>query len=68
MDGTLVDSTSVVERQWKQFADRHGLDYELISRISHGPRNEETIREIAPHLATAEVFERFDAAEREVWT
>jgi len=65
MDGTLVDSTSVVERQWKQFAERHGLDYAHIMRISHGRRNAETIREIAPHLATTEVFDQFDAAERE---
>jgi sugar-phosphatase len=65
MDGTLVDSTSVVERQWKQFADRHGLDYAHIMRISHGRRNQETIREIAPHLATAEIFDQFDTAERE---
>lgn len=63
MDGTLVDSTAVVERQWKLFAARHGLDYAHIMKISHGRRNAETILEIAPHLATAEVFAEFDATE-----
>jgi sugar-phosphatase len=63
MDGTLVDSTSVVERQWRLFAARHDLDYAHIMRISHGRRNAETIREIAPHLATPEVFAAFDEAE-----
>ena len=55
MDGTLVDSTPVVERQWKQFAETHGLDYGQIMRVAHGRRNEEIIREIAPQLATPEV-------------
>jgi sugar-phosphatase len=63
MDGTLVDSTPIVERQWKRFAERYGLDYARIMKISHGRRNQETIREIAPHLATPEVFADFDAAE-----
>ncbi len=65
MDGTLVDSTPVVERQWKRFAERHNLDYVRIMEISHGRRTEETIREIAPHLATAEIFAHFEAEERE---
>ena len=65
MDGTLVDSTPVVERQWKRFAKRHGLDYAHIMRVSHGRRNEETIREVAPHLARPEIFAEFDAEEIE---
>jgi sugar-phosphatase len=65
MDGTLVDSTPVVERQWKRFAERHGLDYAEIMRVSHGRRNEETIREVAPHLARPEIFAEFDAEEIE---
>ncbi len=65
MDGTLVDSTKIVERQWQRFANLHGLDYARIMQISHGRRNEETIREIAPHLATPEIFARFDSDELE---
>ncbi|GAB2658328.1 HAD family hydrolase [Saccharopolyspora gloriosae] len=47
MDGTLVDSTAVIERTWRCFADRHGLDVADILADSHGRRGEETI---ARHL------------------
>lgn len=30
MDGTLVNSDTVVERCWRRWADRHGLDLSLI--------------------------------------
>ena len=38
MDGTLVDSTAVVEQVWGEFAARYGLDYAQILRTSHGDR------------------------------
>jgi sugar-phosphatase len=63
MDGTLVDSTECVERQWRRWARRHGLDADAILAVSHGRRNSETIREVAPHLAIPEVFAEFDAEE-----
>jgi sugar-phosphatase len=59
MDGTLVDSMAHDERQWTRWAARYGLDPQPILKISHGRRTEETIREIAPHLATEEEFARF---------
>ncbi|GGS44963.1 HAD-IA family hydrolase [Actinokineospora fastidiosa] len=48
MDGTLVDSTAVVERTWRSFAARHRLDPERILAVSHGRRTEETVAEFAP--------------------
>jgi len=36
MDGTLVDSTSVVERIWTAFAARHHLDPVEVLRFAHG--------------------------------
>ncbi|MBE3014679.1 HAD-IA family hydrolase [Microbispora sp. NEAU-D428] len=48
MDGTLVDSTAVVERTWRSFATRHGLDLARILAVSHGRRTEETVAEFAP--------------------
>jgi HAD superfamily hydrolase (TIGR01509 family) len=48
MDGTLVDSTAVVERTWQDFADRHGLDVNEILANAHGRRTEETIARYAP--------------------
>jgi HAD superfamily hydrolase (TIGR01509 family) len=48
MDGTLVDSTAVVERTWGAFADRHGVDLSRILAFSHGRRTEETVAAFAP--------------------
>ena len=65
MDGTLVDSTECVERQWRRWAQRHGLELEPILRMSHGRTTAETIRLVAPHLATEEEIRSFDVAEVE---
>src|SRR5437588_202404 len=65
MDGTLVDSTECVVRQWRRWAARHGLPLEPILELSHGRPTIETIRIVAPHLATAEEIESFDGAEIE---
>lgn len=43
MDGTLVDSTKIVERTWRRFADRHGLDVERILAVSHGRPTGDTV-------------------------
>jgi HAD superfamily hydrolase (TIGR01509 family) len=48
MDGTLVHSTAVVERTWRSFAGRHGLDIAQILAVSHGRRTEETVARFAP--------------------
>lgn len=36
MDGTLVNSDAVVERIWRRWADRHGLDGDEIMKVVHG--------------------------------
>lgn len=48
MDGTLVDSTIVVERVWSRYADRHGLDLQAILATSHGRLMRETVARWAP--------------------
>ncbi|MFI9175634.1 HAD-IA family hydrolase [Streptomyces lincolnensis] len=48
MDGTLVDSTVVVERTWRRFAARHGLDAEAILATAHGRRTGETVAAYVP--------------------
>src|SRR5712671_2799461 len=63
MDGTLVDSTECVIRQWRNWAQRHGLELEPILAVSHGRLTLETIQLVAPHLATPEEIEAFDAVE-----
>ncbi|WP_243790050.1 HAD-IA family hydrolase [Saccharopolyspora gloriosae] len=54
MDGTLVDSTAVVERTWRCFAERHGLDVADILADSHGRRSGETIARHLPAGADVE--------------
>ncbi|MFF3482239.1 HAD family hydrolase [Streptomyces sp. NPDC002701] len=36
MDGTLVNSDAVVERVWRRWADRHGLDGDEVMKVVHG--------------------------------
>ena len=55
LDGVLVDSGATIERTWRRFAARHGLDVEQVLAESHGRRTVDLIRLVAPHLdATAE--------------
>jgi mannitol-1-/sugar-/sorbitol-6-phosphatase len=51
LDGVLVDSVEVVERTWRRWAARHGLDPERVIQAAHGRRTIETVRLLAPHLA-----------------
>ena len=48
MDGTLVDSTAIVEQVWSEFAARYGLDSVEILRTSHGVQAIDTVRRFAP--------------------
>ncbi|GHG90871.1 HAD family hydrolase [Streptomyces lanatus] len=36
MDGTLVNSDAVVERIWRRWAERHGLDADEVMKVVHG--------------------------------
>ncbi len=51
MDGVLVDSRPAVERTWRRWAARHGLDADRIIAVAHGRRSSDTIREQVPDLA-----------------
>jgi sugar-phosphatase len=50
MDGVLMDSTPSVERVWRAWAAKHGLDSERVAPLAHGRRSIETIRAVAPEL------------------
>ncbi|MFJ4220235.1 HAD-IA family hydrolase [Curtobacterium luteum] len=54
MDGTLVDSTAVVEAAWTRFGDEHGLDPAEILGFSHGRQTIDTIQRFLPDLPRAE--------------
>jgi sugar-phosphatase len=61
LDGVLVDSTRSVDREWRAWAERKGVDGDAVMAIAHGVRTIEVIRRVAPHLdAEAEVIELED--------
>ena len=50
LDGVLCDSTQQVDREWREWAARKGVDGDAIMAIAHGVRTIEVIRRVAPHL------------------
>ena len=58
LDGVLADSTRAVDREWREWAARKGVDGDAIMAIAHGVRTLEVIKRVAPHLdAEAEASE-----------
>lgn len=48
MDGTLVDSTAVVERLWLQWAEPHGLDRDHVLSVVHGRQGHQSMAIMLP--------------------
>jgi sugar-phosphatase len=65
LDGTLVDSRVVVERQWGVLCARLGLDFPSVLAILHGVRSVDTIRAVAPHVDAEAEAEALDALEED---
>jgi sugar-phosphatase len=63
LDGVLVDSAEVVERTWRRWAERHGLDPADVIRAAHGRRTIETVRLLTPHLAADDEVAALAASE-----
>src|SRR3954454_13490828 len=64
LDGVLVDSTRQVDREWREWAARKGVDGDAVMAIAHGVRTVEVIRRVAPHLdveAEAAAIENHEA-------
>jgi sugar-phosphatase len=57
MDGTLVDSATVVEAIWRDFCREHGVDEDVLVPWSHGRRTPDTVRHFLPDASDAEVAE-----------
>jgi sugar-phosphatase len=62
LDGTLVDSTEVVERQWKRWAREHGVNEEALMEVVHGRPSIQTMQMLVPET-TLEESRAFDAIE-----
>jgi len=55
MDGTLVDSTAVVEAIWRDFCRDHGVDEAVLVPWSHGRRTSDTVRHFLPDVPDDEL-------------
>lgn len=51
MDGTLVDSTEMVEQVWTEFSEVVGADPTTVIAYAHGRPSRATIAKFAPHEA-----------------
>ena len=50
MDGTILDSSIPVQRQWRLWAESVGIPFQEVLAVMHGRRAIETMRIVAPHL------------------
>ena len=67
LDGVLADSTRAVDREWRDWARRKGVDGDAVMAIAHGVRTVEVIRRVAPHLdaeAEASAIENHEAGDQ----
>src|SRR5262249_27183561 len=66
MDGTLVDSTSVVELAWGKWAARTGIPLETVLAFSHGRPTIATMEHFFPardHTEELQEMERYEETE-----
>ena len=64
MDGTLIDSTAVVDRVWTEWALAHGLEPADVVGLVHGRQSLESIALLLPGCTPAEHAAENDAMER----
>ncbi|WP_435300193.1 HAD-IA family hydrolase [Timonella sp. A28] len=57
MDGTLVDSTAVVESLWRDFSQQHNLDFVELIDYAHGRQTLDTLHRFMPHSPHATLVE-----------
>src|SRR5207342_1981182 len=53
MDGTLVDSTALVESLWERFCLEHGIAVETLLAYSHGRRTPDIVARFLPGASPA---------------
>jgi mannitol-1-/sugar-/sorbitol-6-phosphatase len=54
MDGTLVNSDAVVERCWRRWSARHGLDADEVLKVVHGRQGHASMAMLLPDRPMAE--------------
>lgn len=63
MDGTIVDSSESVYRQWRLWAERNNLDVPTVLATMPGRRAAEVMQIVAPHLLQPDAINDLLAAE-----
>ncbi len=63
LDGVLINSSAVVQRQWRRWVIEHGLNPHQTMNVMHGQRLVEIVRHVAPHLDAEEEAARLAAWE-----
>jgi len=63
LDGVLVDSTGAVDREWRAWAQRKGVDGDAVMAIAHGVRTLEVIQRVAPHLDAEQEVRELESRE-----
>lgn len=66
IDGTLVDSTPIVDRVWRSWASSRSLDVEEILRTSHGRRARDTLADLVPAEDIETAAQQLEAMELEL--
>ncbi|BAL88436.1 putative haloacid dehalogenase-like hydrolase [Actinoplanes missouriensis 431] len=61
LDGVLVDSGATVERSWRRWAVRQGLDPAAVLAVCHGRTTAATIAVVAGHLDAAAEARRIES-------
>jgi sugar-phosphatase len=65
LDGTLVDSREDVDRAWREFADRHGLDVAGVLAATFAGPSREVVVTVAPWLDAEAEARRVEARQVE---
>ncbi len=50
LDGVLIDSYQAIVQSWREWADRHHIDLDVVLANAYGRRSNDTIAIVAPHL------------------
>jgi sugar-phosphatase len=65
IDGTLIDSRSVVEDAWRDVAARFGADVDAILAVCHGLRDEDVVAEFFDPAVIPAALDRMAAVEQD---
>jgi len=63
LDGTLVDSSAIVQSVMERWCRKHGIPLQSVLDVCHGGRTEDTVALVAPHLCAQSEAAEIEAEE-----